>query len=148
MTLHDKKQVAEKLSGLLHLDTQGFPLGVDLTVAEVHRLTGGGKLDFGGSEFAAAETEKLAPEKVDAEDDYGWWHLEAGMYLIRYNERLTLAEGELGLVLPHERLLRAGASHGAFSVTGETGLETLLTVSEQGCQIKENARVSRLVVFG
>ena len=148
MTLHDKEQVAEKLEGLLHLDTQGFSLGVDLTIAEVHRLTGGGKLDFGGSEFAASEPEKLTPEKADAEDDYGWWHLAAGAYLIRYNERVTLGENELALVLPHERLLQAGASHGAFSATGETGLKTLLTVSEQGCSIKENARVSRLVIFG
>ena len=148
MTLRDKEQVAERLEGLLHLDTQGFPLGVDLTVAEVHRITGGGKLDFGGSEFETARTEKLTPEKADPEDDYGWWHLEAGTYLICYNERLTLTEGELALILPHERLLQAGASHGASSATGGTGLETLLSISEQGCSIKENARVSRLVVLG
>ena len=108
MTLHDKEQVAKRLENLVHLDTQGFSLGVDLTVAEVHRLTGGGKLDFGGSEFEAAETEKVTPEKADPEDDYGWWHLEAGTYLVRYNEHLKLAEGELGLVSPHTRLLQAG----------------------------------------
>ncbi len=148
MTIHSKDQVAAKLEGLLHLDTQGFSLGIDLSVAEVHRLTGGGKLDFGGSEFEAAKSDALSPEKADPEDDYGWWHLNAGTYLIRYNERLTLEEGELALVTPHPRLLQAGASHGAFSAVGETGLETLLNVAESGCSLKENARVSRVVVFG
>ena len=148
MTLYDQEQVTQRLEGVLHLDTQGFPLGMDLTVAEVHRLTEGGKLDFGGSEFAAAKTQEVSPEKADPEDDYGWWHLDAGTYLLRYNESLKLKEGELALVSPHPRLLQAGASHGTFNALGETGLETLLSVTEGGCSLKENARVSRLVVFG
>ena len=147
VTLYDQAQVAERLEGLLHEDTQGFSLGMDLTVAEVQRLTSGSRLDFGGSEFEAAQTETLTPEKADPKDDYGWWHLSAGSYLVRYNEKLSLKEGELALVTPHTRLLQAGASHGAFSAVGETTLRVLLTVSEVGCSFKENARVSRLVVF-
>ena len=147
VTLYDQAQVAERLEGLLHEDTQGFSLGMDLTVAEVQRLTGGGRLDFGGSEFEAAQAETLTPEKADPEDDYGWWHLSAGSYLVCYNERINLKEGELALISPHTRLLQAGASHGAFSTVGETALGVLLTVAETGCSLKENARISRLVVF-
>lgn len=136
------------VDGLLHLDTQEAAVGLDLTVASVHRVTGGGSLDFGGSEFAPAELEEVPAELEEPDDDYGWWDLQPGDYIVRYNETLTLDEDLLAHVLPLERLLRAGASHPAFTTDGSRDpLETLLTVGSGGCSLKENCRVSRLLVL-
>ncbi len=117
-------------------------------MAEVHRLSGPGALDFGGSEFEEAPHEQVAPEKASPDDDYGWWNLGAGAYLLRYNETADLGDDHLAFVFPHERLLQAGASHAAFQISGgRDPLGALLTVGAQGVRIKENARVSRLLLF-
>lgn len=149
MPISDSDHVADKTTDLLHLDTQEFPFGIDLTVAEIHQLTGPGSLDFGGSEFAEAPSELLEPVKRNPDDDYGWWPLEQGTYLIRYNEGVELDEDEIGLVQAHPRLMRAGAHHPSFTVYGEENdLYTLLSVGTSGCNIKENSRVSRLLILG
>lgn len=139
--------LAQQLDGLVHLDTQRAPNGIDLTVDSVYRTTGHGQLDFGGSEFQAAPRERLNPVLDDPKDDYAWWTLEKGAYLIQYNESLTLEEGQQAVVSPLERTLHAGAHHGTFVLDdGRDPLKTLLVVSRMGCRLKENCRVSRLVV--
>jgi len=133
---------------LLHLDTQKADVGLDLTVGAVFRLTGPGSLDFGGSERRDAERKEVNPALRDPDDDYGWWALEAGTYLIRYNESLDLADDQIAHVLPLERLLLAGASHPGFLVDGSRNpLETLLSVGHAGCNLKENCRVSRVLIL-
>jgi deoxycytidine triphosphate deaminase len=140
--------LAQQLDGLVHLDTQRAPDGLDLTVDAVFRTTGHGQLDFGGGEFEAAPREQLTPVLDDPADDYAWWTLEAGAYVIRYNESLTLTDGQRARVYPLERTLHAGAHHGTFVLDeGRDPLETLLVVSRMGCRLKENCRVSRLVVL-
>lgn len=140
--------LAQQLDGLVHLDTQRAPNGIDLTVDLVYRTTGHGQLDFGGSEFQAAPREPLTPVLDDPDDDYAWWTLEQGAYVVQYNETLTLDDGEQAVVTPLERTLHAGAHHGTFVLDdGRDPLETLLVVSRMGCRLKENCRVSRLVVF-
>lgn len=139
--------LAQQLNGLVHLDTQRAPTGIDLTVDSVFRATGHGQLDFGGGEFQAAPRERLEPVLDDPEDDYGWWTLEKGAYLIQYNESLTLEDGQRAVVAPLERTLHAGAHHGSVVLDeGRDPIETLLVVSRMGCRLKENCRVSRLVV--
>ncbi len=140
--------IPQQLDGLVHLDTQRAPSGVDLTVDTVYRTTGHGQLDFGGSEFQATPRERLDPVLDDPEDDYGWWTLEKGAYVVQYNESLTLEENEQAVVSPLERTLLAGAHHGTFVLDdGRDPLEALLVVSRMGCRLKENCRVSRLVVL-
>lgn len=142
----DAQTTADKLDGLVHLDTQAAPHGVDLTVTAVFRLTGAGSLDFGGSEFEEAARERLEPEKAQPDDDYGWWELRAGTYVVRYNE--SVSEAGVLLVTPHRRLLQAGAHHAAFQVQEPTDqLEAVLIVPERGVRIKENARISRLAIL-
>lgn len=148
MRILDADATSRRLGGLVHLDTQRAAAGLDLTVDEVARLTGPGALDFGGSEFQPADLATLDPEPASPDDDYGWWELEAGTYAIRYNEALELDAGQLGVIHPLPRLQRAGASHGSFVVDGvEDPVEALLTVGEAGCRLKENCRVSRLLVM-
>lgn len=135
------------VEGIVHLDTQQAAAGLDLTVATVFRVTGPGSLDFGGSELQAAAREEIEPRLRSEEDDYGWWALDAGAYVIRYNESLELGDGQVGEILPLERLLFAGAYHPTFLVDGPRDpLETLLVVGSGGCHLKENCRVSRLIV--
>lgn len=143
----DADETAAHVEGLVHLDTQRAGPGLDLTVGAVARVAGAGRLDFGGSEFELAQREELEPELARPDDDYGWWDLEPGSYAIRYNETPALDESLTGLVFPLERLLRAGAGHPSFVVERSTDrLEALLTVGSGGCHLKENCRISRLVV--
>lgn len=145
----DADATAELVDGLVHLETQRAPAGLDLTADAIYRVQGAGSLDFGGSEFEPAERLEVTPELADPGDDYGWWELEPGTYVVRYNEGLELEEGQVARIYPLGRLLQAGASHPAFVVHGEVRpLETLLTVGEGGCGLKENCRVSRLLVEG
>lgn len=141
-------EAARRLEGVIHADTQVAERGVDLTVAEVHALTEGGRLDFGGSEWEEAAAEGLEPELASPDDDYGWWHLGEGSYRVVYNESARLGDGETGRVDSLPRLLRAGASHAAFTISRETSeLTALLVVPPTGCHLKENCRISRLTVF-
>lgn len=140
--------LSQQLDGLVHLDTQRASTGIDLTVRTVYRTTGHGQLDFGGGEFEPAPREPLVPVLDDPDDDYAWWTLEEGGYVIEYNESLSLESGQSARIHPLERTLRAGAHHGTVVLDNDRDpLETLLVVSHMGCRIKENARLSRLVVF-
>ena len=143
--------LAQQLDGLVHLDTQRASNGLDLTVNTVFRTTGHGQLDFGGGEFQPAPRERLDPVRDDPDssrDDYGWWTLEKGAYVLQYNESLTLAQEQQAIVTPLERTLHAGAHHGTVVLDEDhDSIELLLVVSRMGCRLKENCRVSRLMVF-
>lgn len=149
MSIALAEETQTQLSDVVHADTQQTArYGFDLTVDEIYRITGSGALDFGGSEFEEPTREALEPEFARPEDDYGWWELRAGTYLLRFNEGVELEEESVALVLPHERLLSTGGRHAAFQVQGaHSPLETTLVVPERGLRIKENARVSKVVVF-
>lgn len=139
--------LAQQIDGLVHLDTQRAPNGIDLTVDSVQRTTGPGQLDFGGGEFTPAPRDSVTPVINDPEDDYAWWTLEEGAYVVQYNESLTLQDGQDARISPLERTLRAGAHHATFDLNeGRDPIETLLLVSRMGCRLKENCRLSRLTV--
>lgn len=141
------EDVARQLTGLVHLDTQRAREGIDLTINNIYRTTGHGQLDFGGSEFEAAPREPLTPVLDDPDDDYAWWTLEEGAYIIEYNEGLTVEDNQQAQIQPLDRTLLAGATHGTFTLDeGRDPIETLLVVSRMGCRLKENCRVSRLTV--
>jgi len=146
--MYSADALARRLDGLVHFDTQKAPDGVDLTVDAVFETTGPGQLDFGGSEYEAAPREPLTPEFDAPDDEYAWWTLEEGGYIVRYNESLALEDGQQAVVFPLERTLLAGAHHGTIVLTDDRDpLETLLVVSKNGCRLKENCRLSRLVSF-
>ena len=138
---------AAKLENLVHRDTQISGYGVDLTVDKIFKLTGPGAVDFGGSEEAAAKRSEITPELQTPDDDYGWWKLPAGTYLIRYNESLDTGLRGIAHVEPHPRLMRAGAYHASFEPEAADGpLETLLVVGDNGVHLTENCRVSTLSI--
>ncbi len=130
------------IDGLVHEPTQTEGPGVDLTVAEVHDTTEPGDVDFGGGELEPAATEPHDSEKRDPDDDYEWWSLDPGTYLIEYNE--SIAEADLRFtVQTRDALLERGAFHPTLHVR-ELPLVPL-SVGSAGIRLKENARVSTVV---
>lgn len=141
-------ELAQQVDGLVHLDTQRAASGIDLTVDAIYRTTGHGQLDFGGSEYKSVPREPLTPVLDDPDDDYAWWTLEEGAYIVEYNESLTLTDEQRAQITPLERTLHAGAHHSTVLRTeGGDPLSTLLVVSRTGCRLKENCRLSRLIVY-
>jgi hypothetical protein len=142
-------ELKKKVANLIHEDTQRHDHHLDLTVAEVHRITGAGSLDFGGSEFKPATTEKLNSEKQKADDDYGWWKLQQGPYKIIFNESVDLKEGASALISAHPHARQAGLISDSYLISdNSSGYFSLnVTVSEAGCTIKENARIAELRII-
>lgn len=134
------------VDGLVHEPTQTAGRGIDLTVDAVHAVTEPGSVDFGGGELEAAGTEPIRPERRDPDDDYGWWDLEAGTYLIEFNESIS-APDDVDLVLqPRDEVRARGATHPTLHLAGDEPLDAVpIAVPDGGIEIKENARVSTLL---
>ena len=133
--------LSDRINGIVHEPTQVHDDAVDLTVAEVYEVTEPGRIDFGGGELEPAALEPHDRTWRNDEDDYQWWHLDAGTYLIEHNE--TLATEERVIVQPRDELLARGASHPTVHTTALDRLP--LTVGGDGIRLKENARVSTVV---
>ncbi|MDY6780921.1 MAG: dCTP deaminase [Halobacteria archaeon] len=136
--------VTEYVTDVLHEETQVHEGGVDLSLGEVYVVDEPGRVDFGGGELEDPELEEHPTRKRNPDDDYAWWNLESGTYLMEYNEGLEPGDADLRLQTRRE-LLERGASHPSLVLRPETydGLPRMcFTVSEGGIRIKENARVS------
>lgn len=129
---------AAVLDGLLHAETQVHDGAVDLSVARVHVIDEPAHLDFGGSELQLPATTELEPEKRHPDDEYGWWSLDPGLYLVEYNETLTEPPAFLQ---PREALITGGAIHPAGWVDRLPGIGLFVG---GGLECKENARISTL----
>ncbi len=140
------EDVKERVDGIIHEDTQFADKGIDLTVNKISRVSTPAELDFGGSEEKLGEVEEIAAEKRSAEDDYGWWKLERGVYIIEFNEEVSV-EDEIGLIVPLDRLTAGGCFHSPLVIHGGLSGQPVLFVSSPGLNLKENARVSRLLVW-
>lgn len=133
----------EFVHGMVHEPTQTEDERcVDLTVGHVYEVGSAGRIDFGGDEYEEPAAEPIEPERLDEADDYGWWELDGGTYLIGHNESLQAAETDF-LLQPHPRLLALGAIHPTTRVTELPRMP--LSVPDAGVAIKENARVSMLL---
>ena len=130
------------VDGIVHEPTQTEGRGVDLTVSDIYEITAPGRVDFGGGELAAADSDPHPSAKRDPDDDYEWWTLDAGQYLIAYNETLSPPEDVTLLVQTRDELLARGAFHPTLH-TQEPG-RVPLSVGGAGLKLKENARVSTI----
>jgi dUTP pyrophosphatase len=145
-----KEMIEEEnlVQDFIDLDTQIQPNGFDVTVAEIHRFKGSGKLDFSNSEREIPDTERIEPKlKNDLKDEYGWWSLELGTYKVVMNEKVNIPENVVGIAFPRSSLLRMGAStENAFWDAGYSGGgEFMLHVQNpEGIEIKENARINQI----
>lgn len=135
--------LSESVDNLVHGPTQVHEHGVDLTVSAIYDVVEPGSLDFGGSELEDATFEPHPTTVRDPDDEYEWWDLEAGQYVIQHNEFITDPEEPLQ-IQPRNELLARGGTHPSVRVYGHLPLIPL-SVASGGLRIKENARVSTLV---
>ncbi|MFB6189167.1 MAG: dCTP deaminase [Halapricum sp.] len=134
--------LSQFVEGIVHEPTQTEGRGLDLTVSEVYEIDEPGRVDFGGSELEAAELRPHERTLRDPEDDYEWWHLDAGQYLLSYNESLALPENATATIQVRDAVRERGGSHPTLSLR-ELG-HVPLSVGGAGLRLKENARVSTL----
>ncbi len=131
-------RLADRFENLVHEPTQVRNGVVDLTVADVFVVDEPGRVDFGGDELADPALERHGTVKRNPDDDYEWWHLSGGQYLLAYNERLT---GDAPVRAQTRRELRRDGAFHPTLVTAD--LDRMpLSVPTGGVRIKENARVS------
>jgi len=148
MELLTGKQAASRIQGILSAKYQVHGYWVDLTIRGVSGVDPVGRLDFGGGEYMPAGQLTIAPKRLRPEDNYQWWELERGCYIIEFNETLELADNEIALLEPDPRTLRTGATHVPVFLRGRVApMDTLFDVQAQHLTMKQNARVSRLRVF-
>lgn len=133
--------LADRIKGIVHEETQVQDRGLDLTVAAIAVIEYPGRIDFGGGELDTASFDRLSTELRTPGDEYGWWNLTEGQYVIEYNEVLT---GEEPVWLqPRQELRERGGAHPTVRVDKLGPMA--LSVSQGGIRIKENARVSTLL---
>jgi deoxycytidine triphosphate deaminase len=132
---------ADIVEDRLHDPTQCHDGVVDLTVADVERVIVPGRVDFGGGELTPAETRRVTTARRNPDDDYEWWTLPAGQFLLALNESLS-GDGT-AVVQPRDTLLERGASHPTLRVDALPRLP--LSVGGAGIKLKENARVATVV---
>lgn len=139
MNISKSETILEKIDGILHEPTQKQDKQIDLSVNEIFKVNSRGKLDFGGSEYQPSKTIKINSEKKNEDDDYGWWNLKRGIYLVKYNEKIATSPV---FIQPHKRLIKTG-SYTTSRIIDEKGeINDLLFVGENGLDIKENARIA------
>ena len=148
MPLKTGKTLAAALEGIIQEKFQVHRFAVDLTVKSISAADPTGRVDFGGGEYVAASRTPIEPVRERTEDSYKWWDLPRGCYFVEYNETLKLAEDEIAILEPSERLMRAGGAHPSAFLRGTVApIETLLQIDVARIQIKQNARISHLRVI-
>ena len=134
-------RLLEQVDGIVHEETQRRDDGLDLTVAEIYEVDEPGRVDFGGGELEPAELEPHERSWRSEDDDYQWWELDAGQYLVEYNESL---ESDKRVTLQVRDAVRErGAAHPTLRVDELPRVP--LSVGGAGLRLKENARVSTLL---
>jgi len=131
------------VDGIVHEPTQTEGFGLDLTVTEVYEVAESGRVDFGGGELEPADLAPHERQYRNEDDDYEWWHLDAGQYLLEYNERLAVPADTVATVQTRDAVRERGAFHPTLRVQ-ELG-HVPLSVGGAGLRLKENARVSTVV---
>lgn len=136
-----KDDLSDHVEGIVHEQTQVRDREIDLTVAAIAVVEDPGRVDFGGGELEAASFDRIQTEIRSPGDEYEWWNLTEGQYVIEFNEALT---GQEPLWLqPRDELRERGAMHPTVRLS-ELG-PMPLSVARGGIRIKENARVSTLL---
>ncbi|MBI4331520.1 MAG: deoxyuridine 5'-triphosphate nucleotidohydrolase [Chloroflexi bacterium] len=132
------------LEGLVNLDEQLQPNGVDLTVRDVSVFSTPGRVGRSNKERVLSTVNPLAFNKL------GFINLSLGEYLITFNEIVHLPLDIMALAKPRSSLLRCGVTiHNAVWDAGYEGRSQALMVvyNKGGFELEKNARVLQLVFF-
>ena len=142
-------ELSNHVQSIIHQDTQQHETHFDLTVDRIHKFTKAGSLDFGGSEFEAADTELINPQKNQG-DEYGWWNLSQGHYRATMNETVKEIEDTIAFISLHPHAHKAGIiANTSMLHNQQNGNPITLNffVPGPGCNIKENARFAMLYLL-
>jgi len=130
------------VEGLVDLEQQLQPNGIDLTLREVALLQSPGRIVVADSQRLVSD---LAPLVFDSS---GYLDLMPGAYSITYNEIVHLPENIMALATPRSSLLRCGVTvNTAVWDAGYSGRSQSLMVvyNPQGFRLQRNARIIQLV---
>jgi len=148
MNLLTGKEAVARVQGIVLPKFQVHGYAVDLTVRQLFALNPAGRVDFGGGGYIPAGLIPIGVTPRHPEDRYAWWDLTRGSYYVEFNESLELGEDEVALLEPHDRLLRAGASHASVFLRGRAApVHALLEIGVLSLSIEQNARLSRVLIF-
>ena len=95
MQLVTGKEAAQRVQNLINPAQQTHAYAVELTAKQIFSLNPTGEVDFGGSEYVAAEPQPLPSHQKHSQDRYQWWTLVHGAYLVEFNEVVELAQRNL-----------------------------------------------------
>ena len=132
------------VEGLIDLEEQVQPNGIDLTLREVASPQSSGRITVANSQRLVSD---LAPLVFDG---LGFIDLMPGAYIITYNEVVHLPRNIMALARPRSSLLRCGVTVGtAVWDAGYSGRSQSLMVvyNPQGFRLQQNARIVQLVFF-
>lgn len=151
MKLLRKEALYNRVENITYGPKQQMENYVYLTVKAIYLVAEKGALDFGGSEYAHSKIVAIQPEMASKEDQYGWWDLKAGSYLVEFNETINPFPQNAARIVPSHHLLRNNAYHPEIYFTLEKDeLEKYkqipLVIGEPGLKIKQNARISCLYI--
>ena len=115
--------------------------GLKLTLAEVFRISGHGRLGVDVRELPRYEV-------VNAED--GWFYLEPGPYLAKYSEYVRIPNGYIGLAIQRSSLLRMGVS--LYTAVWDPGYEgrgsgLLVVHNPKGVWLEKGVQIAQLVMI-
>ncbi len=130
------------ITEFVDLDEQVQPNGFDMSLQEVSRFEGAGQI-------GASTSDRQLPELHTIPfDDSDWVTLDPGVYLIVYNEVVSLPATLMALGRPRSSLGRSGVTiHTSVWDAGYSGRSTSLlsVLNPEGFRLQRNARVMQLV---
>ena len=151
MTALTKQELRQLIDGspsllaeYLDLENQLQPNGIDLTLREVFTIEGEGVIPVDNAD------RRLSALSALPYDAAGRIHLPEGLYLLTYNEVVSLPQDVMALGRTRSSLLRCGAAiHTAVWDAGYSGRsQSLLVVyNPKGITLEKNARLMQLVFY-
>jgi len=146
LSQQDIRQLLKKkpplIEGVIDLEQQLQPNGIDLTLREIALLQSSGRIAVEDNQRLVSE---LAPLVFDG---LGFIDLVPSAYIITYNEIVHLPKNIMALARPRSSLLRCGVTVGtAVWDAGYSGRsQSLLVVyNPQGFRLQRNARIAQLI---
>lgn len=115
------------------------PCGYDFTLGRVYRIAGRGTI---------ARDDRILPDYREL-DPYQYYYLGPHMYIVEFNEMVSIPPGYVGLMWPRSTLLRCGASlQTAIWDPGYTGVSktTLVVHNPEGIKIEPSARIGHMIL--
>ena len=142
MTILTGGEAQKLVESMIDPKMQTQMCGIELTLLSIEVFQSSGSLAFENIERKLPETAKIGF------DETGWATLEAGAYLVTFNEIVNIPRDVAALARARSSLLRCGATlETALWDPGYRGRsQSLLVVhNPHGLRLKKNARLMQLV---